>query len=344
MHEVSFDTVPRAIAMAVVALAVVSPLVAREARAQAPAPPATPATTPATPPAPAPSRPLADSLKGPAFDAYQSAKLLFANGDYQGSLTKFEQAYDLSKDPRLLFNVAICDKNVRRYAATQRMLRKYVQEMGTRIAPADQAAVDAALAAIQGLVGTVKLSVSEQGASVAVDGEAAGTTPLADPLAVDLGKHTLTVKKDGFVTSEQPFEVAGGNELAVTVTLAPEVHVARLLVRTEDDATVSIDGQPTTGGHFDGRLAPGPHAVLVTASGKLPYKADVDLRDGETRSLDVTLDSESHGQVWPWIVGGAAVVAVGAVIGGYFLFKPQDTTAPVPPGKFGSVTFSVFGR
>jgi hypothetical protein len=70
--------------------------------------------------------------------------------------------------------------------------------------------------------------------------------------------------------------------------------------------------------------------VNVTESGKLPYKAQVDLRDGETRSLEVTLENERTGSpVWPWIVGGVAVAA-GAAIGGYFLLQPQDTTTPVP--------------
>jgi len=38
--------------------------------------------------------------------------------------------------------------------------------------------------------------------------------------------------------------------------------------------------------------------------------------------------------VWPWVVGGV-VVAAGAAVGGYFLFRPHDQTSPVPNGTFG---------
>ena len=40
--------------------------------------------------------------------------------------------------------------------------------------------------------------------------------------------------------------------------------------------------------------------------------------------------------LWPWIVGGAAVVA-GAVVGGYFLFKPKAEPGQVPVDKLGTV-------
>ena len=49
---------------------------------------------------------------------------------------------------------------------------------------------------------------------------------------------------------------------------------------------------------------PGP-----TAPGKLAYRTQIELRDGETRSLPITLRDEPHAALWPWIVGGAAFLA-----------------------------------
>ena len=58
--------------------------------------------------------------------------------------------------------------------------------------------------------------------------------------------------------------------------------------------------------------------------------------------MNVTLESEKHGgSVWPWVAGGAAVVA-GAVVGGYFLFKTQPAAAPLPPDQLGSLTLSAW--
>jgi PEGA domain len=271
------------------------------------------------------ARPLEESLQGAAKDAYASAKILFNNQDFEGAVSKYSQAYALAKDPRLLFNLAICEKNLRHYARTQSLLEQYEHDMGSRIAADDKATVDAALVAIHSLVGSVTLSVNEAGATVSIDGHDAGTTPLAAAIKLDLGKHNLTVKKDGFATYDKTLDVAGGAAGATTVRLEPETHAAHLLVLVEPGATVTIDDASATQGRFDGKVASGVHRVVVTESGKTTYRAEVDLKDGETRSVP-----------WAWIAGGAVVVVAGATVGGYFLFKGQPQ-APAPPDQLGSL-------
>jgi len=284
-------------------------------------------------------RPLDDALQGAARDAYASAKILFNNSDFEGAATKYAQAYDLSKDARLLFNLAICEKNLRHYARTQGLLQQYERDMGAHLPADDRATVDAALAAIKSLVGSVKLEVNEAGASVSVDGQPAGGTPLAAPLVLDLGRHALIIKKEGFAAADQTVDVAGGNETTVAITLAAVVHAAHLVVVAEPDAIVTIDGKPEGKGRFDGRVATGAHSVLVTEPDRTPYRTEIDLKDDETRTLSVTLESEKHGAVWPWIVGGA-VLAAGAAVGGDFLFRSQPQAAPPPPDQLGSLQLS----
>ena len=105
---------------------------------------------------------------------------------------------------------------------------------------------------------------------------------------------------------------------------------------------MAIDQTTIAKGRFDGRVPPGVRAVLVTAPGKIAHKVDLDLKDGETRSVNVSLEGEKQsGAVWPWIVGGAAVVA-GAAIGGYLLFKSEPQAAAAPPDQLGSVHVMAF--
>jgi PEGA domain-containing protein len=288
--------------------------------------------------------PLGKSLTGAAKDAFDSAQVLVSNGDFLGAYAKFGQAYDLSKDPRLLFNMAVCLRNQHDYAGMQALLVRYKNEAAQTISPREKSEVDSALATIQNLVGAVKVSVSEAGAALTVDGNAAGTTPIDAPISLNLGKHTFSVSKDGFEPVKQELDVAGGSETPLSITLVAARHVARLVVVADDDATVTVDGQAVSKGRFDQQLAAGAHEVEVTAPSKLPFKQQVDLHDDETRSMDVTLEAEKHGgKVWPWIVGGV-VLAAGASVGGYFLFKPQDKTAPVPPGQSGSFQLLRWGH
>ena len=183
--------------------------------------------TAAADPAPPPRTPLAESLSGSARAAYDAAVILRNNNDCGGAIAKYQEAYDLAKDPRLLFDMAVCERDLRAYARMQGLLLRYEREDGAAMPPEQQAAVDAALAAIHNLVGAVHLTVSEDGADVSVDGEAAGKTPFAAPIVLDLGKHALAVKKDGFQAVERTVAISGGNETTVTIALVRQPHPAQ---------------------------------------------------------------------------------------------------------------------
>lgn len=285
-----------------------------------------------------PARPaLSESLTGEAKRAYESAKLLLNNRDWAGAFTKFRESYDLAKDPRLLFNMALCARDLRRYALMQTLLVRYERESGSELSSEAKAEVDAALAAIKNLVAAVRLTVSESGAWVLVDGERVGKTPLSAPLVVDLGRHTLTVRKPGFEPVERSIESVGGEQTALDITLRQRVQRARLAVASAADATVIVDKREVSRGRFAGTLAPGVHEVQVTAPGKKTYRSRVELADGETRSLHVTLaDRAESSFLWMYIAGGAAVAA-GAAVGGYFLLRPHDERGPGPAGSLGTV-------
>jgi hypothetical protein len=283
---------------------------------------------------------LRDSLLGPARDAYDEATTRLSNQDDRGALDKYQQAYDLSKDPRLLFNMAVCDRNLQRYAEMQRHLLRYEQEAAGLMSPEDQADVQGALAAILHLVAQIHLTVSEAGAQVSIDAETVGLTPLATPIIVDVGKHTVVVKKDGFVPVERAVDLAGGEDAAVELRLVERPHPGLLRIAADPRAIISVDRTAVAHGFFDEPLAPGSHSIEVTEPGKKRYTTVIALLDRETRDLQIRLEDERHGQVWPWIAAGVGVVA-GLSVGAYFLFRPQETqnqlsgqlfTVPLPAG------------
>ena len=68
--------------------------------------------------------PLGESLSGEAKTDYESAKVLYDDGDFVGAGSKFQQAYDRSKDARLLWNVAVCEKAQRHYVRVRALVRR----------------------------------------------------------------------------------------------------------------------------------------------------------------------------------------------------------------------------
>jgi len=277
-------------------------------------------------PDPRPRPSLAESLTGAAKEAYESAVVLVNNKDCPNAITKFWQAYELSRDPRLIFDVAICYRDLRSYGRMQVLLERYRREAAATTTAEQSADLEAALAAIRSLVGTVQLTVNEDGAEVRLDGQPVGSTPLAQPFVLDLGKHTISVSKPRFTPVERSLEIAGGNATSVNVDLVRENHLASLKVLTEPDATIVPDKSQASEGRFDGQLPAGVHEVHVSKPGKKAYDARVELGDGETRSLQVSLEDVEHPAIWPWIVGGGAILAgIGGIgVGSYFIFRPQS--------------------
>src|SRR5437867_3379084 len=80
-----------------------SPVLAQPRRPARPAAPPAPAQPPPAPAQPPPPPTLAESLTGAAKADYDAAHILYRNGDYANALTKFQAAYDKSKDPRLFW-------------------------------------------------------------------------------------------------------------------------------------------------------------------------------------------------------------------------------------------------
>jgi PEGA domain len=300
----------------------------------------------ATSPAQATPVPLAESLKGEAKAAYQSGLLVFNDGDSLGALEKFKHAYEVARDPRLLWNMAVCEKELRHYARAASLVQTFLKESGTRLTAEQRQSAVETQNALRAFYSRVTLSNAPDGATVSVDGTVVGSTPLTEPLLLDLGSRKLRVEQPGFEPFETQLDVPGASELTVPVSLRRAVIVsapARLSVTTSGERDiVSVDGKVVGSQRWEGQLSIGEHVVRVTAAGKKPYESHVQLTAGSTRSLQVSLENDTHGMpAWAWVAGGAAVVA-GAAVGGYFLFKPDGTNPGAhPEGKLSTVYFSL---
>lgn len=284
---------------------------------------------------------LHDSLTGQALDEYETGRVLFERSDYAGALVKLEHAFDLSSDERLLWDMGSCEINLRHYVRALNLVGRYLHDGDPRITEDQREKARAVVRTVRSLVSTIRLNVNEPGASVFVDDEAAGTTPLAEALLVDLGDRRIRVTKPGFKEQTLVEHVAGATDTTVSVVLEHEVHEARLAVTTDASGAIGIDGTAVAIGRWEGSVAPGNHTIRVTAPGMRPYASDVVVREGESRTVDVTLQHESGGISAAWWIGGAVLAAAGLGVGGYFLFRPSQTAAAPTQGTISPYTLTI---
>lgn len=288
--------------------------------AQPPAPPAPPAVPEPPPPPPAPPT-LAESLTGPAKTDYESGKVLYTDGDYAGALVKFSSAYEQSKDPRLLYNMASVEKSLRHYAKALGHLRQYAKDDGKTLTEQDKKEAEELIKVMDSFTAKLLVNVDEPGADVTIDDEAIGKSPV-EPVVVDIGTRKLRVHKDEFEDFTKELPVGGAAQVAVEVKLVKIVHEGRLVVKASNNGTISIDDKVVGAGQWAGALPSGGHTLKVTAPKMRVYQTEVLIQDKQARDVAVTLEQEpSKGlPAWAWI-GGGVLLTGGLVTGGYFIFK-----------------------
>jgi hypothetical protein len=298
---------------------------------------------PAAHQAPPPSGPdaVASRLLLPdAQVAFADGRKLFKNRDYAGADVKFERAYELSRNPAVLLYIAECAKNVGDYSrqvdalsALQDVPRVTALEAGA--AQDDLDDIPEILGTLMRFVDKLHLSVNESGAEVFVGEKQVGTTPLPQPLLLNLGDRKIRVTKQGFKDAEQTVHVKGGAVEPLSMTLKRIVHEGRLIVDAEPDALVQLDNRPMDFGHWEGPVASGRHTLRVTASGKLPHEREVIIADDKWQEVHVTLPPAPN-RDWPkLIVVGVGAVAVGFITGAVLLTRSSGG-GPVPPGMVSS--------
>ena len=166
------------------------------------------------------------------------------------------------------------------------------------------------------------LKVEPADATVTIDG-----APLAGRSELAPGQHTLVAARPGYLRHTEAVSAAGGEKIALTVTLRRGVPVAL----DPPDARVEVDGEPAD--IADGLLAvpagSGPHAVVARAPGHGEATATIPARPPADYKLVLTLIQLGAALVVQGAPSGAALVVDGAPRGTVPLPAPLELT----PGR-----------
>src|ERR1044071_8621580 len=135
----------------------------------------------------------ADTKLDEAKSHFQSGAALYDGNDLRGALVEFQRAYELAPSYKILFNIAQVEMELQDHAGAFKAYTRYVKEGGPDIAPARLAQVNAEIERLRGRIGFLAIQTSA-GASVFVDDLQVGYAPLPEPVAVNAGRHRVTVE------------------------------------------------------------------------------------------------------------------------------------------------------
>lgn len=133
----------------------------------------------------------------------ENAEAAYAREDYEAALVEFEATAALLQGHslrfRVLFNVGRCQERLLRYQDALISLRAFLSTGGEFTEQAPE--VRAKLELLEGLLGTVRLSVDVQDYEVWVSDRLIGRT--LDEVLLPSGRHPIEIRKDGYVANQQ---------------------------------------------------------------------------------------------------------------------------------------------
>jgi hypothetical protein len=237
-----------------------------------------------------------EELPEAARKDWDAARDLLDTSDFAGALVEYQRAYEQSKNPRVLYNVAICEKNLRHYARAQIRFKQELTDGAGKISAQEETDVKAAIQALEPFVSTIDVTSNEPGATLLIDGEAAGQTPFDKSVPIDVGPHEVRLHKDGFIDAVQSVAVAGGVPAKATLNIDPAVKKATvsITVTGAPGASVVIDGIDMGQAPFKGEVVAGRHTFEARAPGFLAARQTSDVVYKEPLSVTLDLAAERH--------------------------------------------------
>jgi hypothetical protein len=192
--------------------------------------------------APASSEPA----RAQAEAALKEGNALFAAGQYQRALERYQAAQSLVASPKLLFNFGQTYRQLGRDVEAIEAYERFLAEVPDA-APDLRRQAQQRIGELLGRIGHAQISADLDGAEVVIDGKSRGTTPLAAPVRLAPGPHQVVVQPPG--SSGAPFveriEIQGGRSVLVRARFAAPAAAARPPApATAADAVVRRDAPP----------------------------------------------------------------------------------------------------
>lgn len=211
---------------------------------------------------------------------------LYDAGTWDAALAEFLLSRKLYPTRAATKNAALCLRRLGRFDEALVMLELLLAF--PELTAEERRWTQAEIAAMRGLVGGLVVEAAEPGATVAVDGDTRGTTPLPAPLRVSAGSHMVRVYKPGFEPWETRVEVAGGQSISLRPQLTPLLQSGWLAVEEVAGKAleVVVDNAVMGRSPWRGLVAPGEHTVHLRGEGRLGTQpASVTVRLNQVTNL-----------------------------------------------------------
>ncbi len=146
----------------------------------------------------------------------------YNDGSLNSALAEFKRAYELTRDYRLLYNVAQVQAERHDCVRAIETFADYLRQGGGAISKERRAEVDEETARLRQRVGEFWVSANVPGAEVWVGDHLAAKLPLRSPVLLNAGQAVIRIAHAGHKSLHREIEIAGGDRVRLEVHLEVE--------------------------------------------------------------------------------------------------------------------------
>jgi hypothetical protein len=266
----------------------------------------------------------------PAADERARARVAFERGvvemeagRWQPALDAFQESIDIRATQVAILNAGNCLENLHRVREAIQMYERFLADFGREATAQRRAHAEEKIRSLRATMGTLTIAVDVAGAAISVDGESAGTAPLAQPLLLPAGPHVVVARVDGRPDATMTATVRAGEttQIALVIPAAPpdepepepEPEPAPVAPQPEPGVPARSSGlSPTFFWMTAGLAVVG--AIGTSILGGLVIAKDAEYRDSVPRTEKDQSAGERLVLMTDVALGVTVVAAVGAVI------------------------------
>jgi hypothetical protein len=145
-------------------------------------------------------------------------------GRYDAALAEFLRADQLAPSYRILQSIGLVQVQLGDNAGAVASFERYLAEGGAQVDAATRAKTEKQIAELRGHVASILVTTRVFGATIAVDDVVAGTTPLAEPIVVNVGRRRVAASMHGYESETRVVVCAEKDKIELSFDLVPHAE------------------------------------------------------------------------------------------------------------------------
>ncbi|MCP4603057.1 MAG: PEGA domain-containing protein [Proteobacteria bacterium] len=233
----------------------------------------------------------ADEIEQAKASFIQGASLIIEK-DYLNALSAFQESYSIRPKALVLYNIAMCQKELKRNIEAIESFKRYLDEAGEAPESKLLLKAKAALSELESLVSKLNIEGAPDSAELTIDNKLIGLISPEDPILLEPGQHEIRIIALGYLPYEKTITAIPGTKTALTIQMSPFRARVKLGCGSEKEAIVYLDGEIVGICPYESEVDPGEHLVRVEVPNKKAFVQKIVLTGGQNVDIEAVFEPD----------------------------------------------------